>query len=84
MEHLMDFVEVNNKWYYVSTNFTFDNGLETMVFPANEENEVTGWFGLYQELHDSIYEAVERHEYIKTHIEECIKNYEGFKSRLNL
>ena len=41
MEHLMDFVEVNNKWYYVSTNFTFDNGLETMVFPANEENEVT-------------------------------------------
>ena len=33
---------------------------------------------------DNIYEAVERHEYIKTHIEECIKNYEGFKSRLNL
>ena len=84
MEHLMDFVEVNGKWYYVSTNFTFDNGLETMVFPANEENEVTGWFELYQELHDNIDEAVERHEYIKAHIEECIKNYEGFKSRLNL
>ena len=84
MEHLMDFVEVNNKWYYVSTNDTFDNGLETMVFPANEENEVTGWFELYQELHDNIYEAVKRHEYIKTHIEECIENYEGFKSRLNL
>ena len=84
MEHLMDFVEVNGKWYYVSTNFTFDNGLETMIFPANEENEVTGWFEMYQELHDNIDEAVERHEYIKTHIEECTKNYEGFKSRLNL
>ena len=84
MEHLMDFVEVNNKWYYVSTNFTFDNGLETMIFPANEENEITDWFELYQELHDNTDEAVERHEYIKTHIEECTKNYEGFKSRLNL
>ena len=40
MEHLMDFVEVNEKWYYVSTNFTFDNGLETMIFPANGESKV--------------------------------------------
>ena len=84
MKHLMDFIEVNGNWYYVSTNNTFDNGLETMIFPANKENEVTRWFELYQELHDDEYEAVERHEYIKTHIEECIKNYEGFKSRLNL
>ena len=84
MENLMDFVEENGKWYYVSKNFTFDNGLETMVFPANEENEVTDWFELYQELHDNIYGAVKRHKYIKTHIEECIKNYEGFTSRLHL
>ena len=25
--------------------------------------------------------AMERHEYIKNHIEECIKNYSGFKFR---
>ena len=55
-----------------------------MVFPADGESRVIDWFELYQELHDNIDEAVERHEYIKTHIEECIKNYEGFKSRLNL
>ena len=59
MEHLMDFIEVNGKWYYVSTNNTFDNGLETMIFPANKENEVTGWHELYQELHDDKYEAME-------------------------
>ena len=81
MEHLMDFIEVNGKWYYVSTNNTFDNGLETMIFPANKENEVTGWHELYQELHDNEYEVMERHEYIKNHIEECIKNYVGFRFR---
>ena len=81
MEHLMDFIEVNGEWYYVSTNNTFDNGLETMIFPANKENEVTGWHELYQELHDDEYEAMERHEYIKNHIEECIKNYVGFRFR---
>ena len=52
-----------------------------MIFPANKENEVTGWNELYQELHDDKYEAMERHEYIKNHIEECIENYSGFKFR---
>ena len=59
-------------------------GCGTAGTAANGESKVIDWFELYQELHDSIDEAVERHEYIKTHIEECIKNYEGFKSRLNL
>ena len=81
MKHLMDFIEVNGNWYYVSTNNTFDNGLETMIFPTNKENEVTGWNELYQELHDNEYKAMERHEYIKDHIEECIKNYVGFRFR---
>lgn len=76
-EHLMDYVKVNDRYYYVSTNYTFDNGLETMIFETDKNNRVIDWMELYAEHYSSENEAVEGHRYAVENVEECIENYDG-------
>lgn len=43
MEHMTNDVELGDKKYYVSTAFTLDHGLETMVFAYDEGGGSIGW-----------------------------------------
>lgn len=73
--HLTNIVEHNGKKYYVSTNDTFDHGLETMIFKVNKQIDDEydiNWAGLYVELYSSAEKAIERHNYICSHISEII------------
>lgn len=38
---LTNIVELNGSHYYVDSRYTFDAGYETMVFPCNENGNVT-------------------------------------------
>ena len=71
-EHLMDYVKVNDRYYYVSTAFTIDKGLETMIFEADENNRVIDWMELYVKHYSSENKAIEGHRYAIENIEECI------------
>ena len=58
--HVYNFVVVNGKEYYVSTNLTFDRGWETMVFHS-ENQKVTNWMEVFALYHDSKEEAYKTH-----------------------
>lgn len=47
-------IERNGKFFFVSTNDTFDRGLETMVFACDASGSVTDWGDLYSDHYDSI------------------------------
>ena len=70
--HLKDFVKVQNRNYYISTNCTFDKGWETMVFEADANNNVIDWTELYYKGYNNFNEAKEGHIYIKNHINDFI------------
>ena len=83
MEHLMDDVQLNGVWYYVSTLDTFDHGFETMVFEYYDyehkekyKDSGVNWSGLYSEAHDTPEAAAERHKYIVEHLDEFINKGE--------
>lgn len=40
-------IEVDGKFYLVSRANTFDRGDETMIFPGDENAEVTSWGEVY-------------------------------------
>lgn len=68
---LCHIIESNGQMYYVDSCFTFDHGLETMVFPWDEENEeVESWSEVYGEWHDSYDEMRKRHRFIIENFEE--------------
>ena len=76
--HFAHIVKSNDKYYYVSTAYTWDHGLETMVFPFdNDTNIVTDWEELYVEWYNSIKEANERHERICKNLEEYLNEEES-------
>ena len=60
-KHVYNFVVVNGKEYYVSTNLTFDRGWETMVFHS-ENQKVTDWMEVFALYHESEEEAYKTHE----------------------
>lgn len=78
-----DFVDVNNKKYYVSTTDTSDNGWETMIFevkPLEEKlKKETGkeyyvdWSGIYSEWYENEKEAKKTHNYIVKNIKDYVK-----------
>lgn len=72
MVHLKDYVKINNKNFFVSTTNTFDKGWETMVFEADENNNIKNWAGLYCKHYTTLDEATEGHIYVKNHIDEYI------------
>ena len=85
MEHLMDDVQLNGKWYYVSTLDTFDHGFETMVFECYDyehteelkhKDSGVDWSGLYSEAHDTPEAAAERHKYIVENLDKFINKGE--------
>lgn len=61
MKHLKDFVIVNGQEYLVSTTFTMDRGLETMVFKS-KDGEVIDWIEEYARYYDTIDESIKGHE----------------------
>lgn len=48
---LRDVVEAKGKYFLVDSRYTFDCGLETMVFPCNQHGEVTCWSEIYSKWH---------------------------------
>ena len=49
---------------FVSTCQTFDHGLETMVFPCDENGEVTDWLELEADRYYDMAEALSGHNAI--------------------
>lgn len=47
--------------FYIDTCYTFDKGLETMVFPCDEKGNVTDWGDLDAYWYESEEEAEEGH-----------------------
>lgn len=60
------------KYYYVDSCYTFDHGLETMVFLADENGKVLSWDDLYVEHHNSIDEMYKRHGQLINNLEKYI------------
>lgn len=60
--HLQTTIERGGQHYRVSTTFTPDHGLETMVFASTSEGEVTSWRDLYADRYDSLPEAEAGHK----------------------
>ena len=71
MGHLKSYVVCNEQEYYVSTVYTFDNGLETMIFEC-EDKFVTNWFEVYVRHYETTKEAVEGHDEIVKNIEKYV------------
>lgn len=61
MKHLKNYVIVNGQEYLVSTTFTMDRGLETMVFKSKDE-QVTDWIEVFANYYDTVDEAMKGHE----------------------
>lgn len=61
MKHLKNYVIVNGQEYLVSTTFTMDRGLETMVFKS-KDGKVIDWIEEYARYYDTIDESVKGHE----------------------
>ena len=71
MEHLKDYITVNNQQYCISTNNIFDLGLETMVFKS-ENNRVINWKELFYKHYETEEEAVRGHNYTLNNLEKCL------------
>ena len=69
-------VECNDEFYYVDSIFTFDHGLETMVFKCDENGKNVNWHDLYVEWHSNSAEMTDRHNYIIRHLEEFLDEEE--------
>ena len=72
MEHLKDYITVNNQQYYISTSNTIDLGLETMVFKS-ENNRVINWKELFYRYYKAEDEAINGHNYVINNLEKCLK-----------
>lgn len=62
----------DGKLFYVDSTETFDAGFETMVFPCDEDGQVTSWFELYVEHYKNEKEMEQRHKYICRNLEEVL------------
>ena len=75
MEHLKDYITINNQQYYISTNNSFDLGLETMIFKS-ENNCVISWKELFYKHYKTEKEAINGHNYVINNLEKCLKEGE--------
>lgn len=71
MRRILDFVFIGDQEYMVSTMYTIDNGLETLVFKCRNQ-EIIDWFDLYSRRYNSIDDAREGHNEIVNNIEKYI------------
>ena len=60
MKHLQNEVVIGSRKFYVSTNNTFDRGLETMVFEI--KNGQIDWTDLHAKLHKTEKGAISHHK----------------------
>lgn len=58
--------------FYVDSAEAFDAGFETMVFPCDEDGQVTSWRERYVEHYKSEKEMEQRHIYICRNLEEVL------------
>ncbi len=70
MKQLINFVVIEGQEYMVSTTYTLDAGLETMVFESHNQ-KVTNWFDVYVNHYNTVDEAVKGHE-------DTVKNLEKY------
>lgn len=63
-KHFKNIVEFNGDHYYISSCYTLDHGYETMIFPCDDNGNVTDWSELYAEWYDSETEMEKRHNEI--------------------
>ena len=61
MEQMRDVINRGGQYYFVSTNDVPYTGFETMIFPCNEDGEVTNWGELYCDRYDTVLEATVGH-----------------------
>lgn len=64
-----EIVYTDNKYYYVDSRFTLDNGFETMVFICNEFGQVLSWKDLYAEWYTDVNEMYIGHLRVVNDIE---------------
>ena len=50
---LSNVVEHKGNYYFVDSCYTLDHGYETMIFPCDENGNVTNWGELYCEIYDT-------------------------------
>ena len=72
MEHLKDYITVNNQQYYISTKHMFDVGFETMVF-RSKNNHVVSWESLFYRHYKTENDAINGHNYVINNLEKCLK-----------
>ena len=70
--HLKSIIVYNGNHYYVSSNYTFDHGYETMIFACDSNGDVKNWAHLYQAIYESFDEMEKNHNEIIAHPEEYI------------
>lgn len=63
-DSLSNVVEHKGNYYYVDSCYTLDHGYETMIFPCDENGNVTNWGELYTEWYENATEMEMRHEAI--------------------
>lgn len=74
MKHLMDYVDLNGRTYYISTVDAFDRGLETMVFECEfGTKQIKNWGDLYDNRYNTIVEATRGHDYVVNNLEKCLE-----------
>ena len=56
----------NGETFYIDTCFTFDRGLETMVFPCDKKGRVTRWGELDVDRYSDEDKAIKGHEKMVT------------------
>lgn len=63
MQQLKNVIQRGDKYYFVSTNDTRDNGFETMVFPFDlYEGRVSSWGELAFDRYDTAEQAKKGHQ----------------------
>lgn len=67
-----DVVEVKGNYYYVDSCCTMDHGYETMVFPCDENGDVTNWGDLYCERYNTAAEMEIGHNMTIANLEEIL------------
>ena len=74
---ITSYVKVNNNNYLVDTCWVPEGCFETMVFPANENNQVTSFLELYAEQYLTWSSAFEGHCHVidPTEIEKLVQGY---------
>lgn len=70
---LTDKICVNGNYYIVDSCYTFDHGLETMVFPCDENGKITSWSEVYANWYATENEMYIHHEEIIAHPERYIE-----------